>query len=158
MTTYKPSGILAAPKEEIELTVKDDIDSLAPICEAAIAKADVHSAIDWPQMCSDLETVAAFFKTDRWSKSFDLSQERLKKATKELKGVPDLLHTIGLLPEQFAIDAWNCSNVLSLSLVSHGHKTTIKYIIQEWSEAMDEQVRLYNEIKKAAQVAIALNQ
>lgn len=158
MATFVPSGILAAPKEEIELTVKNDIDSLAPICEAAVAKSDVHSGCDWGQMITDLETVATFFKTTKWSNDFAESQERLQKATKELRGVPDLLRTIGSLPEEFAVDAWGCSNVLSLSLVSHGHKTTIKYIIQEWSEAMDEQIRLFHEVKKAAQVAIALTQ
>ena len=156
MLAYKPSGILAAPKEEIELTVKDDIDSLAPICEAAVAKATVHSACDWGQMITDLETVGAFFKTTKWSDEFEASQERLQKATQELKGAPDLLRTIGELPEEFAINDRGCSNVLSLGLVSHGHTTTLKYIFKEWMDAMDEQMRLFNEVRKTAQVANAL--
>jgi len=156
MQTFTPSGILAAPKEEIESIVSQDIDELGPLYGAACAKVTVHSAINWPQMNSDLTTVAAFFKTNRWSDDFAKSQERLQKATKELRGVPDLLHTIGSLPEEFAINDRGCSNVLSLSMVSHGHTATIKYIFKEWTEAMDEQMRLYHEVKKGAQVAQAL--
>jgi hypothetical protein len=60
------------------------------------------------------------------------------------------------LLDQFAIDAWGCSNVLSLGLVACGHRQSIEYDFKEWSEAMDEQIRLYHEVQKMAQVAAAL--
>jgi len=156
MLAYKPSGILAASKEEIVAMVNHDIDELAPICEAALAKAEVHLAVDWDQMTIHLKTVAVFFKTTKWSDAFKASQERLQKAEQELKEAPKLLRVMGLLPEQFAIDAWNCSNVLSLGLVSHGHKVSVTYILKEWTDTLDEQMRLFNEVKKTAQVANAL--
>jgi len=156
MLAYKPSGILAASKEEIVEMVNHDIDELAPICEGAIAKVDVHSAIDWGQMITNLETVTIFFKTTKWSDAFKASQERLQKAEQELKEAPKLLRIMGTLPTQFAVDAWNCSNVLSLGLVSHGHKVSVTSILKEWTDTLEEQMRLFNEVKKTAQVANAL--
>jgi len=156
MQTFTPSGILAAPKEEIVSMVSQDIDRIGVAAEAAFAKSDAYQALDWPQINAHLKTVAAFFSTDKWSVAFAASQERLEKAWKELKGVSKLLKVICSLPDQYAIDAWGCSNVLSLGLAACGHRQSIEYNFKELSEAIDEQIRLYNEVKQAAQVAKVL--
>jgi len=152
----KPSGILAAPKEEIESMVSQDIDRITAIAEATFVKVDVYGAIDQSQMSAHLKTVATFFTTDKWSVAFAASQERLAKAYTNVKEIPQRLKVMSSLLDQFAIDAWGCSNVLSLGLTSCGHRQSIEYDFKEWSEAMDEQIRLYNEVQKAAQVAKAL--
>ena len=152
----KPSGILAAPKEEIESMVSQDIDRIQVIAEAAFAKLTLYQAIDWSQMSAHLKMVATFFTTDKWSNDFAASQERYEKAWEELKGVPQRLKVMSSLLDQFAIDAWGCSNVLSLGLTSCGHRQSIEYDFKVWSEAMDEQIRLYHEVQKMAQVAAAL--
>ena len=152
----KPSGILAAPKEEIESMVSQDIDRIQVIAEAALAKSEAYQALDQSQMSAHLKTVAEFFATDKWSNDFAASQERLEKAYTHVQGIPQLLKVMSSLPDQFAIDAWGCSNVLSLGLVACGHRQSIEYDFKEWSEAMDEQMRIFHEVQKAAQVAKAL--
>jgi hypothetical protein len=156
MQAFTPSGILAAPKEEIVSMVSQDIDQIGVAAEAAFAKSDAYKALDQSQMNAHLKTVAAFFSTDKWAVAFAASQERLEKAYTNVKEIPQLLKIICSLPDQFAIDAWGCSNVLSLGLVACGHRQSIEYNFKEWSEAMDEQMHLFHEVQKTAQVALAL--
>lgn len=154
----KPSGILAAPKEEIVSMVSHYSTHLETLSEAAFTKSMAYEAIDWSQMSTNLKTVSAFFNDNKWSIAFIANQEPLVKAFKNVKEASSLLKDLYALPDQFAVDEHGCSNVLSLGIQAKGKADTIEWLFNKWSEAMEAQIHLFKEVQKAAQVATALKE